>query len=107
MTEAERWMVADWTEALEAALNKPGLSNVSQKALRCWAIKEIRIGKCLDFTPHQLAVEGGCNVRTIYRDLPFLQQANLIEQLVPGNRGTRKAALFRLTLDMPDWSDFS
>ncbi len=102
-----RKKAADWAEAQDQALKQSGVGRAGREALRCWAIQETRAGKSLDFTPHQLAKLGGCNVRTIYRDIPLLQKANLIESVAPGNRGARKASIFRLSLAMPEWGGFT
>ncbi len=102
-----RKKAAVWAEAQDQALKQSGVGRAGREALRCWAIQETRAGKSLDFTPHQLAKLGGCNVRTIYRDIPLLQKASLIESVAPGNRGARKASLFRLSLAMPEWGGFT
>ena len=94
---------ADWAEAQDAALKQSGIGRAGREALRCWAIRETRAGKSLDFTPHQLAELGGCSIRTIYLEIPRLQKANLIELVTPGSRGNRIASLFRLSVAMPEW----
>ena len=93
-------VAGDWIEALTSCLSRAKVKAKVAFALIKWAGLEAKDFK-RDWSPSQLASEGGCHRTTIDRSIPRLLEAGLIELIEKGDHATRKASVYRVSRLLP------
>ena len=94
-----------WLLALKDCLVQAEITPKARHALESMAAKELRTGIRLDWSTTQLGTDGGCDRRTMDRNIGKLLAHGLIEVTEVGCHELRKATLYRLSRLLPTFQN--